>query len=78
MLHYIDDFLVISPSQGKREEALVKALQGCRELGVSIAMHKTEGPSTTMTFLGIELDTVAMTLWLPREKVSRLQREIDR
>ncbi len=41
-------------------------------------MHKTEGPSTTMTFLGIELDTVAMTLWLPRKKVSRLQREIDR
>ncbi len=31
-----------------------------------------------MTFLGIELDTVAITLRLPREKVCRLQREINR
>ncbi len=30
-----------------------------------------------MTFLGIELDTVAMTLRLPRDKVCRLRREID-
>ncbi len=78
ILHYLDDFLVISPSEGGCEEALAKALQGCQELGVPIATHKTEGPSTTMTFLGIELDTVAMTLRLPREKVCRLQREINR
>ena len=77
MLHYLDDFMVISPSQGGCEEALAMALQGCQELEVPIAMQKTEGPSTTTTFLGIELDTVAMTLQLPREKVSRLQREID-
>ncbi len=78
ILHYLDDFLVISPSEGGCEEALAKALQGCQELGVPIATHKTVGPSTTMTFLGIELDTVAMTLRLPREKVCRLQREINR
>jgi len=90
ILHYLDDFLVISPSEEGCEEALflvispseegceealAKALQGCQELGVPIATHKTEGPSTTMTFLGIELDTVAMTLRLPREKVCRLQRD---
>ncbi len=77
MLHYLDDFLVISPSERGCERALAKALLGCQALGVPTARHKTEGPSTTMTFLGIELDTVAMTLRLPREKVCRLRREID-
>ncbi len=32
----------------------------------------TEGPATTITFLGIELNTVARTLHLPYEKLRRL------
>lgn len=43
---------------------------------VPIATHKTEGPGTTIIFLGIELDTVAMEIRLPREKLQRLQQEI--
>ncbi len=78
MLHYLDDFMVFSPSERGCGEALSTALLGCRELGVPIAAHKTEGPATAITFLGIELDTVDMMLRLPRAKVARLRREIDR
>jgi hypothetical protein len=38
-----------------------------------VAAHKTEGPSSCITFLGILLDTVAQELRLPPEKIQRLQ-----
>ena len=41
-----------------------------------MAPKKTEGPSTKLVFLGIELDTVSLTLSLPQEKLERLRREI--
>ena len=47
--------------------------QLCGELGVPIAEHKTDGPTTCLVFLGIEIDTVAGQLRLPGEKLKRLQ-----
>ena len=38
-------------------------------LGVPVASRKTEGPSTTLTFLGLELDTLSMTVHLPPMKL---------
>ena len=43
-----------------------------------VAPHKTEGPVTRLVFLGIELDTVQLSLHLPDGKLRRLQREIQR
>ena len=40
---------------------------------VPIAHHKTEGPATSVTFLGIQIDTITSKLHLPAEKVHRLQ-----
>ena len=37
------------------------------------AHHKTEGPETSLTFLGIEIDTIRLQLSLPMEKVQCLQ-----
>ena len=45
----------------------------CRELGVPLATHKSVGPTTCLTFLGIEIDTLAMELRLPRDKLNRLK-----
>ena len=74
VLHYLDDFIIISPprsSQGQESLALLRRL--CRELGVPIAEHKTDGPTTCLVFLGIEIDTVAGQLRLPGDKLRRLQ-----
>lgn len=78
-LHYLDDFLLFcepDPRQGER--ALQSALARCARLGVPVASRKTEGPSTTLTFLGLELDTLSMTVRLPPAKLERLRREIRR
>ena len=79
VIHYLDDFLVADrPSSEHCKHALEKALALCRELGVSVAAHKTEGPTTCLVFLGIELDTSQMVVRLPDSKLRRLQAEIQK
>lgn len=71
LIHYLDDFLLMgAPRTQEGAHILEIAL---RMLGVPIAAHKTEGPSTWVTFLGILLDTIAQELQLPPEKLQRLQ-----
>lgn len=53
--------------------ALTTATQTLSELGIPLAPDKVEGPTTCLTFLGIELDTMAMTISLPEDKLQRLQ-----
>ena len=56
-LHYLDDFLLLGrPGSQEREQALRQAMATLDQLGVPIAAHKTEGPSTSLTFLGIRID----------------------
>ena len=43
----------------------------CSYLGIPMAPEKTVGPSTTLTFAGIELDTVLMEARLPQEKLDK-------
>ena len=40
-------------------------LQVCEEAGAPVEEDKSEGPATTLPFLGIEVDMVAMELRLP-------------
>ena len=47
-------------------------IQSCENLGLLVAAKKTEGPSTRLTVLGIEFDTIAMELRLPADKLLRL------
>ena len=74
VLHYLDDFIIISPPRSPQgQESLSRLCRLCGELGVPIAEHKTDGPTTCLVFLGIEIDTVAGQLRLPDEKLQRLQ-----
>ena len=74
LLHYLDDFLVLgAPYTHEAPAASDLAASTFHELGVPVASHKTEGPSTCITFLGILVGTVAFQLRLPCEKLHRLQ-----
>ena len=78
-LHYLDDFLLIGPPSTQAcQAALCSTLSTCEELGLPVAPEKTEGPDTTLTFLGIEIDTVASQLRLPQEKLRDLQATIPK
>ena len=72
--HYLDDFIVIGPPRSPVcADALDVLNRTCGELGVPIAEHKRDGPTTCLTYLGIEVDTMASQLRLPQEKLQRMQ-----
>ena len=55
------------------EESLERLLRTFEELGLPVALPKLEGPSTCLTFLGIEIDTRALEIRLPDTKLRALQ-----
>lgn len=65
----LDDFLFIELTSKKCQEDLQAFLHLCKRLGIPVAIHKTVGPVTTIVFVGIEIDTVAMETRLPLEKL---------
>ena len=74
VMHYLDDFLFVgSPGTDECQRALAITLATCEELGVPIAPDKTEGPSTSLAFLGIELNTASMSTSLPASKLAKLR-----
>ena len=78
-LHYLDDFLFASRAhEGACHTDLSRALLTCARLGVPVATDKVEGPVAVITFLGIELDSVARCLRLPARKLDRLRNELAR
>lgn len=73
MVHVLDDFLIITPSDfALCNQSLKMFIQLCNTLGVPIKDEKTEYANTTMTFLGIELDTIAMEARLPSDKIKKI------
>ena len=52
---------------------LTTLVDACTTLGVPLAEHKREGPTSRITFLGIEIDTIAGKLRLLADKLQRLQ-----
>jgi len=75
-LHYLDDFLAGHVSQDGAGDMLKVALSTFAELGVPVAEDKVEGPTTVLSFLGIELDTANMLARLPQDKLRDLRRTI--
>ena len=48
-------------------------LEVLKQLGFPIAPVKLEGPTTRLVFLGFELDTLAMEVRLPQDKLAELK-----
>ena len=78
-IHYLDDFLFITApgNSGLAHKTLQSALSCCVQLGVQVAPEKVCNPTTKLT-LGIELDSQAMELRLPSDKLTNLRAEVRR
>ena len=76
-IHCLDDFLHTGAlGSSQCEQSLHRALALCETLGVPVASHKTEGPTSCLVFLGIELDPQQRIVRLLDIKLRRLQKEI--
>ena len=69
---YLDDFLVIAPTQQACQVAYSTLLQLLQDLGFAISWRKVVGPTQKLVFLGIELDTKQCTMALPPTKLAEL------
>ena len=76
--HYLDDFITCGLPGASECQQNTHKLLGCwSQLGTPIAQDKTEGPTTCLTFLGIEVDTQAMELRLPAHKLARVRQTVS-
>lgn len=73
IIHYLDDFCGGGASGVEAQRILASILETFEELGVPVAPEKVEGPSTSIKFLGLIVDTIAMEVRLPEDKRSALQ-----
>ena len=77
--HYLDDFLILGKPNSQECQTGLQRLTGlCTHLGIPLAEDKLEGPSTVLTFLGIELDSTALQARLPEDKLTDLKTDLDR
>ena len=76
-IHYLDDYFLAGPPGFTQCAAhLQQLLQVCERLGIPVAMDKVEGPATTLTFLGLELDSERQQIRLPPTKLEELLTEL--
>lgn len=75
-LVYCDDFFITSPSREICRSLMNELMSVLRELGFAINYNKVVGPATSITFLGVVINTEKYTLSLPHKKLSDLQVEL--
>ena len=79
----LDGFLVMEPPvkhppyDQPCRVSLKSLLLTLKNLGFFISLHKTEGSSTTLHFLGNLLDSINMEARLPEDKVTRLRAKLS-
>ena len=71
ILHLLDDFLIVASSATLCQAQLDLFLNLCSYLGIPMAPEKTCGPATTLSFAGIELDSILSEARLPLDKIDK-------
>ena len=69
---YLDDWWIIAETKERCTEIMNLLLKLLRDLSFAISYNKVVPPTTKLTFLGIQLDSVHMLLTLPGNKVIEL------
>ena len=78
-ISYIDDFITAgAPDSPECQKNADVMRETCEEVGLPTEPEKDEGPATTISFLGLELDTVALETRLPEDKLTRLRAELSK
>ena len=73
-IHYLDDYLLVGAANSDLcHRYMATMLSLCQHLGIPVATNKLEGPSTSLTFLGVLIDSVKQELSLPTPKLEELK-----
>ena len=69
---YLDDFILIGHSRDSLQAQLDQAIAIIRSFGLVVNESKTVRPTQSISFLGVQLDSLACTLACTRERVEEL------
>ena len=72
----LDDFMFIESDYNKCAKSLQAFIKLCSDVGVPLAVHKTEGPTNVITFLGIQLNSIQMIAQLPPDKIAQYTEDV--
>jgi hypothetical protein len=71
--HYLDDFNFAGSALTNHCNILMHSFQSmCVELGIPLNQDKSVIPTTCLTFLDLEIDTMSMQIRIPQDKVQEL------
>ena len=74
VVHILDDVLFIGPPNTEHcYQTLNNFLSLCQTIGIPIKHSKTVQSCFSLTFLGIDLDTVLMEARLPADKLAKIR-----
>ena len=73
LLHYLDDFFTAgAPDTSECQNNLEAMLSECQKINAPVKLTKVKGPSTSITFLGIVINTITMTASISSEQKQEL------
>ena len=74
VFYYLDDFITLGlPLSPQCQRNLEGIIHSCQSTGTPLEEDKCEGPSSVISFLGMELDSQKMEIRLPADKLERLR-----
>ncbi|MCG8031789.1 MAG: hypothetical protein JAZ03_06400 [Candidatus Thiodiazotropha taylori] len=78
LLHYLDDYM-FGGKKGTNQCACIMSVfhDKMTVLGVPVASEKTEGPTTKLVFLGLEIDSEDMVVRIPDGKLEEVKQKIQ-
>ena len=78
LIHYLDDFFTAGPAGSPVcFQKMAKMNEVCKSVNAPIKAEKEEGPFTSLTFLGILLDTTSMQASITVERKTELLKAIE-
>ena len=74
--NYVDDIGGVESTKARAVEAFEKLGWLMEDLGLEESVEKAEPPTTCITYLGVQFDSIAMTMSVPPEKLTEIKAEI--
>ena len=79
-IHYSDDYLLASPTHPntQAQHDLNTFKSTFHTLGVPVAEDKLVGPTTNLTFIGINIDTNSFQVSIPQDKIQEVKNQMPK
>ena len=77
-INYLDDFFFVDGERDRCNQQIKVFLDVCQHINFPVSMEKTEWATTSISFLGLLIDTVRRIVTIPPDKIARAMNSIQR